>query len=451
MARATEYGLGIDLGGSGGRCLFVDLESGAVLRTARSWAAKPAAGGGADLDLTLIWNLLGEAVREGLDRLGSAPEQVVGVAAASMRFGSVILGEQDQVLWASPNHDARGVGAAMQLAAEYGEALEASGGHWPAPIGLLPRLLSLDETQRAAVRCAFSVNDWLAYRLCGVKATDPTQASGSLVYDLSAAGWSDRWIDRLGLPRGWFPELTVAGSRLDGLREEAAHHLGLRAGTPVSMGGGDTQLGLVGLAAFEGGQAAALCGTTLPVQAVVDGPAPTRPGLWVEPHGVPGRYVVESNAGPVGDAVAWLGSILQPLAPNAASWLFAQAGAASAGAGGMISTFGTQVMDARAMRFPTGELSLSHLGEPDAMRAASNLARSVTEGVAFALRANLEQARTEPGSLRVGGRMAESETFVRCVAAVCGQGVERGATAESTALGGRSVRGRRSGTLCGPS
>ncbi len=435
MPTTKQYTLGLDLGGSGGRCLFLDLESGAVLRTARAWSAKASPGGAADLDLERVWSLLGEAIREGLGLLSAKPEDVIGVAAASMRFGSVILDEADRVLLAAPNHDARGVAAALQLAGEHGEALEASGGHWPAPVGLLPRLLSMPAETRARARCAFSVNDWVALRLCGERATDPTQASGTLLLDLAQGSWSSSWIDRLGLNPAIFPSIQAPGQRLGTLRADAAEALGLSVGTPVSMGGGDTQLGLVGLGSLAEGDAAAICGTTLPVQVVVEGPPPSRPGLWVEPHAVPGRFVVESNAGPVGDAIDWLGHLLAPNAPGGGAWLLAQAGAGTPGAGGMLSTFGTQVMDARAMRLPNGDLTLSHLGEPDPAKAGQNLARAVTEGIAFSLRANLEQVTASPASLRLGGRMSESETLARTVAAVCGTPVERGTTGEATALG----------------
>lgn len=436
MAREPSFLLGLDIGGSGARCLLVDAQSGEALRTARSWAPIPAPGGGTDLNLDTVWSRLGQAIREGLERAGARPEQILGVAAAGMRFGTVALDAQGAVRLAAPNIDTRGVAAGLKLAAEHGEALEATSGHWPSPISTTARLLSLTPEDRSALDCVFSVNDWLAWRLCGERVTDPSHAGGTLLYDLRAGAWSEEWTERLAVPIGLLPEIRACGSRLGEVGVDAAEALGLAAGTPVAVGGGDSQLGLLGLGALEPGQAGAVCGTTLPVMAVVASPDAGRPGLWLEPHVVPGRFVLESNAGPVGEALDWLGRLLRPQAPNGAERLLAEAAAAPVGAGGMVSTFGVQVMDGRVLSLPVGELSLSHFGHADSHRAVANLARSVVEGMAFALRANLEQAAVGgTPELRLGGRMVLSPVWQKAVAAALGRPVIVGAVTDATGLG----------------
>ncbi|NNL66032.1 MAG: hypothetical protein HKP30_07320, partial [Myxococcales bacterium] len=70
----ARYLLGMDVGGGGGRCLLVDVESGACVSAARRWThpAAPGTGGtGQDLDLPLLWQKLGEASREVMARAGA--------------------------------------------------------------------------------------------------------------------------------------------------------------------------------------------------------------------------------------------------------------------------------------------------------------------------------------------------------------------------------------------
>ncbi len=448
MNGTPELLLGLDLGGSGVRCLLVDVGSGEVVRSVRTSSGRPAEGGGVDLDLESTWARVGEVIREGLARAQAGPECVVGVGAASFRFGSVALDAAGEVVLAAPNNDARGVGAGLALAAEHGEALERETGHWPAPIGATPRWLALAPEARERVRWIFSLNDWLAWRMTGEVATDPTHASGMLLFDPREGAWARDWVLRLGLDPEALPPVCPCGTRLGGLRADAAEALGLTAGTPVAVGGGDTQLGLVGLGVLGAPDAAAICGTTMPVQAVVD-PAPAaHPGLWLEAHAAPGALVLESNAGPAGDALDWLGRLLDRAHEDAsgAARLLAEAAVSEPGAGGMLSTFGAQVMDGRAMAFPIGELSLSHLLEADPRRAGAHLARSVVEGLAFALRANLEQLRpVDAGRIVLGGRMVESALWPETVAAVLGRPVEVGAVSDATGLGAALCAGVAAG------
>ncbi len=434
-SKGSEVWLGVDVGGSGIRCLFVDRQTGESMCRVRPLVTRAAPGGGVDLDLEASWQELARAIGEGLEASGLRAEQVAGVGLTSMRFGSVVLGERDRVLLAAPNHDARGVGAALELAAQHGEAIEASTGHWPAPIGTAPRLLGLAVAKRARVEAVLSVNDWLGWRMTGERATDPSQASGTLLYDLGARGWSPEWVEHVGIPEQALPPIRHAGDRLGDLADEPARQLGLAPRTPIAVGGGDTQMGLLGLGALDAGQAGAVCGTTLPVQSVVAGAPPLRPGCWVEPHVIPERFVVESNAGPVGAALDWLGRLLSPEAANGAAWLLAEGAAGDADAGGMLSTFGAQLGDTRSLDLPMGELSLSHLVGGDPTRARTNLARAVVEGMAFAVRANWEHARHDPSeTLVLGGGMSDSASWCATVAAACDRSIDVGVR-DASALG----------------
>jgi autoinducer 2 (AI-2) kinase len=187
--------LGLDLGGGGIRALAVDPGGGRTATAFRSVAPvpRPELPMGVDLDAPRLWQLLGEAVGEALARAGGDASDVVGIAASAMRHGNVVLDGEGRVILATPNRDARGLACFLELAASQGPALHRRTGHWPNPVQPLARLLWLareapGDLERAALH--LSLSDWLAWRLCGEAATEPSQAGESGVLEIEAPGWA---------------------------------------------------------------------------------------------------------------------------------------------------------------------------------------------------------------------------------------------------------------------
>jgi autoinducer 2 (AI-2) kinase len=448
--------LGLDAGGGGGRALLVDADSGECWSAFRAWKhpSAPGTGGlGYDLDYADLRSRLADATREVVARAAARPDEVAGIATTSMRFGMVVVDAGGHPVYGGPNRDARAAAEGLTLAAQHGAALHALSGHWPVPILPCARLLWLknqggDAWARAHRYLALS--DWAALELCGEIAAEPTQAAGSGLFDLRGGTWSDAWLERLELPASLFPTLVAPASHLGGLRPEAAEALGLRAGTPVCLGGGDTQCGLLGSGAVRAGAAGIVAGTSAPVQVVTAEPVIDPEGrLWSGAHVATGRWVAESNAGSVGESIDWLAHLLFPDAPVPAARLLAEASRSEPGARGMLSTLGTQLFDARSLSLPVASLSFSHLvaAAPDGAR--HHLLRSVVEGCAFSLYANLEQVLaltgSDPDTVHLGGGLARSDFFAQLLADVSGRALRRAPHTEATALGAAICAGAGTG------
>ncbi len=442
------YLMGLDIGGSGGRCLLIDTESGEITTASRPWVHRraPNTGGwGFDLDVERVWQVLGETAREALTRAKAVPEQVLGVAATSMRYGMVVLGTDDDVLLAVPNRDARAASEAMELTRERGDEFYRRTGHWPSPIFVGARLLWLAQQVPESLkqaRALLSLSDWVGYRLTGAVAAELSHAGETLLFDLKTAAWADDLIASLNLPRAIFPPLADAGSRLGSLTEKAAAHLDLPAGLPVAVGGADTQSGLLGAGLVKPGQLGVVAGSTTPVQLVTGEPKiDSERRLWTGLHIVPGLWVLGSNAGGMGKALEWFARMLFPDAPNAVEMLIAGAAAAEPGARGMVSTLGVAVFNASQMGLPVDGLTMTHesASKDDGKDDRAHLARAVLEGLAYSVRANAtrvaEVAGVDIPTINLSGGMSRSAFWSQLLSDVVDTPVEVSATPEASALG----------------
>jgi autoinducer 2 (AI-2) kinase len=436
--------MGLDFGGGSVRALLLDLDRGSVLaaRERCPFAAEAEAPQSSVVDPELAWQALCRASRAVLALAGSDGSKVVAIGATSMRHGTALLREDGSLELLATNRDARGMAEAIRLATR-GLEINAHSGRWPSPVQPAARLLWLAEhapERYARARWHLSISDWIAHRLCGSIATDASHASETLALGLEKRSFDASWISGLGLRPELFPELVAPGSRIGELREREAQELGLPARIAVAQTGGDTQCGLLGSGAREAGDLGFVLGTSTPVQLVLERPAIHPEGrLWSSAYLLARQWCVEANAGGVGEAVSWFAQLLFPGHIHGELALLDAAAAAPAGAGGVLSTFGVDVMDGRQLRLPRGQLGLSFLNAPGAADRKPHAARALLEGIALGLRADLEliegAAGRGPSRIVAGGGLSRSALFTQLLADALGAPVEVAASPEATALG----------------
>jgi len=440
----AQYLMGLDLGGKKGRCLLLDVESGQTVSTCRPWQHRMTAEFGYDLDTVEVWRRFGEAARDAMAKVRAQPRDVLAISTTGMRHGSVVVDAKGEVLLATPTRDARGWMHGLRLAAERGREFHERTGHFPAPLFTASRLLWMTNSAPELLGRAHAVlglSDWLAYRLSGKMVAEPSVASESGLFEAGSRRWADDLIHSLGLPRHLFPDVVSSGTVLGPLGKDAAQHLGLQPGTPVVTGGGDTQCGLLGAGAIDSGQMAIIAGSTMPLQWVLEREfIDTEARLWTSHHVVQGRWTIESNGGPSGDMIDWLAGVIYSGLSYPAAALFAEASQSVVGAEGIVSTLGAEVFNANRLRLPVGHLTLSPMMVADDLSRRRHLSRAVVEGLAFAVRGNLEllQKAAQNGSvqsIRLAGGMSKSAFFAQLLSDVLGMPVEATQVPECSALG----------------
>ena len=154
-----------------------------------------------------------------------------------------------------------------------------------------------------------TVDSWVLWNLTGgaVHATDPSNASRTLLYDIRRQAWSDELCDLLGVPASCLPEVLPSSGRFG----TTVDGVGVPAGIPVSGIAGDQQAALFGQACFETGMTKNTYGTGSFVLMNVGDTCPDPvEGLlttvgWVLADGTT-AYALEGAIFVTGAAIQWL-------------------------------------------------------------------------------------------------------------------------------------------------
>jgi xylulokinase len=246
--------IGIDLGTSGVKALVAGPHGEVLGRGMAGYAVRVPASGRAESAPGDWWRATRAAVREALAEADRVTVTAVGVAG--QMHGVVLVDDRGAplrpaILWLDQRATAEAA-SYEELPCEYTSVL----GNRPSPGMAGPLLSWLLTHEPYTVRAAWwalQPKDWLRLRLTGQAATDPTDASGTLLFDLASNAWADPLIEKLGLPREKLPpvrdSVAVGGHLLPG----PAADLGLPRGIPVAVGAADTAAALyaVGLKADE--------------------------------------------------------------------------------------------------------------------------------------------------------------------------------------------------------
>lgn len=250
------YFIGVDLGTSACKFLLMD-EKGEILNiTSRSYDVEYPRPGWSQQDPADWWR----AVREGVPELlaGFDASQVAGIGCGGQMHGLVALDEKDQVirpaiLW----NDGRTAEQVRYLNEEMGTSrlLELTGNIAYAGF-TAPKLLWMRQEEPelfARIAHALLPKDYLNHLLTGAYATDVSDASGTLLFDVARRTWSDEMLALCGLTAAQMPRVYESYEPIGTLRPEVAEELGLPSGVVVAAGAGDNAAAAVGTGAVGAG------------------------------------------------------------------------------------------------------------------------------------------------------------------------------------------------------
>jgi len=383
----VDFFLGLDVGTSSVKAILVSPDGEVAASASKPLTLQTPEAGWAEQDPETWWTAGLAAIRELVTQQPSA--RIASVGISGQMHSSVFLDKSRAVirpalLWC----DGR-------TTAECREIEQRAGGEerlreWVCNAALegftLPKVLWLRNREPAAFARLATVllaKDFVRLRLTGVMATEPSDASGTLMFDPAHQRWSREILDAVDLSPSVLPDVGASAGVLGRVTESAAKLSGIPSGTPVVGGGADNACGAAGVGVVRPGDAVASWGTSGTVL------APTLKPL-VDPrlrahtfcHVAPGLWYVIGVVLSAGGAFAWYRDQLERDYDS----LLDEARSVPPGAQGVtflpyLQGERTPHRDASLRASFTG-LSLAH--------TRAHLTRAVLEGVCYALRDSLE-------------------------------------------------------------
>jgi xylulokinase len=375
--------LGIDLGTGSAKALLLATDGTVIGEASSSYPVHAPQPGWAESAPADWWLAVAIAVKQAIQR---HPDQVQAIALSGQMHGVVLTDPSGQalrpaILWA----DTRSSDTLAFYHALDAALLERLGN--PITAGMAgPTLLWLRDHDPAAyteARWVLQPKDWLRVQLTGDVATEPSDASGTLLYDVIVDDWAWEVVSALNLRCDWMPRLIASSAIAGYLTASAAEHLNLAVGLPVVAGAADTAAAALGNGLLQPGPVQLTIGTgaqiiTLRSQPITD--LDHRTHLYRS--AIPEQWYTLAAIQNAGLALEWVRTIL------GLSWqdVYTKAFSVPPGCEGL--TF---------LPYLTGERT-PHL-DPHARGAwvglglhhtQAHLMRAALEGVAFALRQGLE-------------------------------------------------------------
>ena len=407
--------------------------------------------GWADIDADALWAATAAALREVVVALPGGTE-VAAVAAATVGEAGLPVDPHGRALrpiiaW----FDTRAVEYARHWEETLGSArvYAVSGMTIDGLFGANKAMWVRDHEPEVWARAAawLSTEDWLVLKLTGAAATSYSVAARTMLFDRSRLAWSEELLEAAGLEARFMPPAGQSGTVAGRVSREASEATGLKAGTPVVLGGHDH----ICATFVAGGGEEAPVDSTGSAEALVTSVAAAPagdPGLAAHvncyPDVVPGRMVLLASVGLAGGLVDWLRREVW-------KWPETEADAYAR----MLGEIRLPLRPNGVMCFPQFGRGASPCFDPERARGAfvgltaghsrGDLLQAALEASCFSLRHNLEWVAEHLGKwaprVRVLGGAVHIPLWLRLKATITGREFQVVAAGEPAALGAAVLGG----------
>ena len=330
----TELIAAIDVGTTSAKAVVFDARARPRGAGERGYPLHEPTLGDAEQDPAQVIEAAVAATRAALAQVGA--DQIAGISLCTAMHALIGLDRAGEPItplltWA----DTRAAAQAARLRAEHPE-LHARTGTPPHAMAPLAKLMWFAQERpelHARVARWVGLKELLVHRLTGEWLTDASCASGTGLMDLVRGDWDPTALELAQIDAQRLAPIVPVTHRL----ALTASELGLPAGTPVVIGGGDGPLANLGLGAVSPGMAACSIGTSGALRLTVPTPGVDPAGQLFCYALLPDRWILGGAISNGGSVLAWLGATLAPeLGADSSEALLRLAAEAPAGSQGLI-------------------------------------------------------------------------------------------------------------------
>ena len=309
-----KYLLAHDLGTSGNKATLYDEEGKLVASRTVAYSTRYFNGNWAEQEPAHWWRAVCDSTQALVAQVN--PAEIAVVALSGQMMGCTVVDKHGEVLRPSilycdqrAEKQAARILEQIDLKSFYGIV-----GHRVSSSYTLEKLMWIRDHEPelyARTHRTLCAKDYINFRLSGRMATDYSDASGTNAFDLNTFQWSEKIIGLAGVDGAMFPEPMDSARVLGEITTEAAAATGLKAGTPVAVGGGDGSCAGVGVGCIKPGTAYNYLGSSSWIALTVKRPIvdeQMRTMNWA--HCVPGYLHPSGTMQTAGSSFHWLKEVI---------------------------------------------------------------------------------------------------------------------------------------------
>ncbi|MDD4362914.1 MAG: FGGY family carbohydrate kinase, partial [Atribacterota bacterium] len=440
--------LSIDIGTTGCKAILFNKEGQLLKKTYREYQSIYLSARWIDHDPSTWLQAAQKTVMEIISTGEYPQEQLAAISITSQRATFISVDKNGQalenaILW----QDKRAITESNEIIEKFGQDdIYDRTGLRVDPYFTLPKLIWLKKNKPEIYQktyCFLMVQDFIIYHLTGKFATDWTQASRTMFFNIENFSWDETIIEKFDIDYHKIPPALKPGTIVGKTNKLAKKHFGLIEGIPVIVAGGDQQCAAVGLGVVEEGLIEVNTGSGSFVLAnssrfVKD----KKKRILCSASAIPGSWVLEAGIFTTGGIYRWFRNnfgkeelkIEQQTGQDAYQILDLEAEKEPPGANGLllIPHFAASAApywnpEARGVLFG---LTLSH--------SKASVARAILEGISFEVQKNIlliEKNTAEINEVRISGGASNSNIFNQIQADIYGKEVVKTICNEASSLG----------------
>jgi xylulokinase len=456
----AKYLAGIDVGTTGARCALFDLKGEMIASEYREYASAYPKPGWVEQDLDEMITMTMEACKATIAKAGIDPKEVASIGFSTQRSVTVPVNNdgskvRPMISWQDARTGAEV--ADMAKVIDGGKYYDISG----MPLGTtwnITKMLWMRKNEPELYKKTFKFvqNQDAVLKAFGAEDfyTDMCDMAFYGVWDVANLKWSKELCDLFDVKPEMFGKATKPGTKVAEISKELSEKTGFAVGTPVCVGAGDQNCGVVGMGGVESGVATVTLGTAGLAILSLDKWMPGSGGMMITNHAVSGMWEMEGLSNAAASSYRWFRDVIgtrekdleKANGRSAYDYLNDLASQAVPGSKGLLylpylGTAATPRWNANARSAFIG-MSFAH-GRPE-------MVRSVMEGVALEMRDMMDgwlKAGVDIKVLRLGGGATKSALWNQIQADVYGRPVEILKTSESTVMGAAILGGVGAGVF----
>ena len=429
---SEEVTIGVDIGSSSVKVAAVDANNRQLSSAEVSYPTVREGPGLAVVDATAWYDAAVRSVRSCLNESALDPDRVKALAVCGPAHNAALLDSSGNAVrpiihWS----DVRAATQARTLNERMGERLLELTLHPPLAGWTLSQFLWIRENDTESWRRARTwavTKDYVTLRLTGELGTDPYDATGTQLFDVNGGEWAEELLDLLGWsPTRNAPRVRSSTDVLGRITAEASEATGLRQGTPVAVGTGDTLCEALASATWNTGDVLLKLGSSGNVLAVGEHPM-VRPGVLNYPYLDRDEWVTVMATASGAASARWFRDVFLSEFESPATGqtrrgydlMEQMARTITPGAEGLI--FHPYLSGERSPIYDP-DLRADFLGV-SAAHSLSHFARAVMEGVAMSLRHCVEefgQVIKDDSSFSIVGGGSRSPVWISILSDVLGR------------------------------